>query len=89
VLAALRSADSWDRWSDLVAQADEAAHQARFRLAVPPPAACARLFLRHWRAPGTSPEIEMARRGFSSIEELGGAVRRFFALDLHRSRGTR
>lgn len=89
VLAALRADAGWDRWRELVVQADEAAEEARFRLAVPPPAVCAQLFLRHWRGPGTGPDIEMARRGFSSTAELGGAVRRFFALDLRNRRSAR
>ncbi|GAA2581213.1 TfuA-like protein [Winogradskya consettensis] len=88
VLEALRDSQRWDEWCDLVARADEAAEQARFRVAVPPPAVCAQLFLRHWRGPGTAPKVEMARRGFSSPEELGGAVRRYFAYDMSR-RGTR
>lgn len=81
VLADLRAGPDWSRWRDLVARADEATEQARFRRSIPPAAACAQLFLRHWRAPGTRPEVEMARRGFTGHGELGDAVRRFFALD--------
>lgn len=89
VVAALRAADGWDRWCDVVARAGAAADETRFRLSVPPPATCAKLFLRHWRGPGTSPRIEMARRGFASMAELGGAVRRFFAYDVQRNRSAR
>ncbi|GLY94065.1 TfuA-like protein [Actinoplanes sp. NBRC 103695] len=87
ILADLRAGRDWERWRDLVVRADAAAEQARYRLATPPPAACAHLFLRHWRAPGTRPEIEMARRGFAGPEELGEVVRRFFALDIASRRG--
>jgi hypothetical protein len=85
-LARLRADERWDEWCDLVARADAAAEEARHRLVVPPPAMCARLFLRHWRRPGTSPEVETARRGFSGPDELGHAVRRFFAYDVRRAR---
>ncbi|MFJ9845571.1 TfuA-like protein [Kitasatospora sp. NPDC101155] len=85
-LARLRADERWDEWCDLVARADAAAEEARHRLIVPPPAMCARLFLRHWRRPGTSSEVETARRGFSGPDELGHAVRRFFAYDVRRAR---
>ncbi|HEX6499676.1 MAG TPA: TfuA-like protein [Micromonosporaceae bacterium] len=84
VLARLRDSHRWQDWCDIVADAHEAADQTRYRLVVPPPAICARMFLRHW--PGGSPEIEMARRGFSSPEELGITVSRFFAYDVQRGR---
>jgi hypothetical protein len=89
VLARLRESGRWSEWADVVARADEAAEQTRHRLVVPPPAVCAKVFLRHWRQPGSSPEIEMARRGFSGPEELGGAVQRFFAYDVQRARSAR
>lgn len=89
VLARLREDARWDEWCGLVARADEAAEEAGPRLAVPPPAMSAKLFLRHWQGRGTSPEVEMARRGFSSAEELGGAVTRFFAYDVRRGRERR
>jgi hypothetical protein len=87
VLGRLRESDRWPVWSDIVARADEAADRARYRLVVPPPAICGRVFLRHWQRRGSSPEVEMARRGFASLAELGGTVRRFFAYDVERGRG--
>lgn len=89
VLADLRADPAWDRWCELVARADEAAEQARYRIVVPPPAICAQLFQRHWRVPGTHPRIELARRGFTGPEDLGPPARRFFALDLRERRGAR
>jgi hypothetical protein len=89
VLARIRASGRWDQWTDLVVRADQAAEQAGSRLVVPVPAACGMLFLRHWRQPGTSAEIEMARRGFLDPASLGGAVRRFFAFDVQRQRGRR
>ncbi|MFD9302760.1 TfuA-like protein [Streptomyces sp. NPDC060048] len=86
VLARLRESERWDEWCDVVARADEAAEEARPRLVVPPPAMCAKLFLRHWQRHGTSPDVEMARRGFSGPDGLGGAVKRFFAFDVRRGR---
>ncbi|GAB1642143.1 TfuA-like protein [Krasilnikovia sp. MM14-A1259] len=86
VVADLRQSESWQRFTELVADADEAAEQARYRTAVPPPALCARMFQRHWPKQGTSPEIEMGRRGFAGPEELGATVRRFFAYDVQRGR---
>jgi hypothetical protein len=83
---ALRESGRWDEFAELVARADEATEETRYRLKIPPPAICAKLFLRHWRQPGTTPPIEMARRGFTSPEELGAAVRRFFALDVRSGR---
>jgi hypothetical protein len=85
-VAAVRASGRWDEWAELVVRADEVAEQTRYRLAVPPPAICAKLFLRHWRRPGTTVEIEMARRGFAGPEELGAAVRRFFPLDMRSAR---
>lgn len=86
VLDRLRGTGRWEEWCTLVALADEATETAGPRLVVPPPGMCARLFLRHWTGGGTSPEAEMARRGFTGPDELGGAVRRFFALDIRRGR---
>lgn len=86
VLAHLRERASWSTWSDLVAHADVVAEQTCHRIVVPPPLLCGTLFLRHWQRPGTSSDVEMARRGFSSLEELGHAVQRFFAYDLQRTR---
>ncbi|HEU5269173.1 MAG TPA: TfuA-like protein, partial [Jatrophihabitans sp.] len=86
VLARLRSSSRWQEWVDIVGQAQQAAEQARYRLVVPPPAVGGKLFLRHWREPGMSTELEMARRGFFSHEELGRAVEGFFALDMQRHR---
>jgi hypothetical protein len=86
VLSRLRESASWDQWCDIVACADEIAEQTRYRLVVPSPPIRGRLFLRHWRRPGSSPEIDMARRGFASLAELGAAVGRFFAYDVQRGR---
>jgi hypothetical protein len=88
-VARLRESGRWEQWCDIVARADEAAEQARYRLVVPPPAICAKLFLRHWQQRGTSPEIELARRGFGGPDELGGTVRKFFALDMQHAREAR
>jgi hypothetical protein len=85
VLDRLRVSGRWDAWCDLVARADEVAGEAT-RIVVPPPAVGGRLFLRHWQAEGSSPEIACARRGFTGLEELGGAVARFFAFDVRRGR---
>ncbi|MFD7256071.1 TfuA-like protein [Streptomyces sp. NPDC059874] len=87
VLARLRESEHWNEWCELVVRADEATEQARPRLVVPPPAMCAKLFLRHWQRRDTSPEVETARRGFAGLDELGGAVTRFFAYDVRRGRG--
>lgn len=87
VLARIRESDRWHEWSDIVARADETADETRYRLVVPPSAICGKLFLRHWQQRGTSADIEMARRGFFSLEDLGHTVRRFFALDVQRGRG--
>jgi hypothetical protein len=86
-LARLRESDHWHEWSDIVVSADEAAEEARYRLVVPPAAICGKLFLRHWHQRDSAPETEMARRGFASLAELGGTVRRFFAYDVQRGRG--
>ncbi|NUO99653.1 MAG: hypothetical protein HOV96_22695 [Nonomuraea sp.] len=80
VLDGLRASGRWEEWSDLVAQADEAAERAAGRVVVPPAAYCGKLFLRHWG--GSS--VEMARRGFTGLEDLGRTVRKYFALDVRR-----
>ncbi|MEV7521350.1 TfuA-like protein [Streptomyces sp. NPDC091371] len=85
-LARLRESDRWEEWCELVGRADEATEAARPRLVVPPPAMCAKLFLRHWQGRGTTPDAELARRGFTGLDELGGAVTRFFAYDVRRGR---
>jgi hypothetical protein len=87
VLTRLRADERWDRWSEMVRQADEAAAAARFRVVTPPPAVCGTLFGRHWRRPGVPAHVESARRGFSTSEELGTVARRYFAYDLQRRRG--
>jgi len=89
VLARLRETGRWARWEELVARADEVAEQTRYKVVVPPAAIRARVFLRHWREPGSSPEVEMARRGFTSAEDLGTALRAFFPYDVRRMRGRR
>ncbi|MEW9532568.1 TfuA-like protein [Microbispora sp. NPDC049125] len=87
VIERIRESSHWHEWSDIVARAGEAAERARGRVIVPPPEIRGRLFLRHWR--GASAEVEMARRGFFGTEDLGGAVTRFFALDVENSRASR
>jgi hypothetical protein len=84
VIGRLRESGSWDEWCTLVAEADDAT--ATSKLPVPPSAACGKLFPRHWKAPGTTPEIEAARRGFPGLDELGASVTRFFAYDIRRGR---
>lgn len=86
VLARLRKSPEWDEWSNLVTHADDAAEETRYRLAVPPPMICGKVFLGRWQGPGTSPNIEMARRGFLDIEDLGRSATRFFAFDIQRRR---
>ena len=87
VVAQLRSSSRWHEWCEIVGQAEEAADEARYRLVIPSPAVCGKLFLRHWRRPETSAQVEMARRGFDSPEDLGRVVKKFFAFDLRRGRG--
>lgn len=87
VLAQLRSSGRWQEWCEIVGRADEAAEEARYRLVIPAPGVCGKLFLRHWRLAESSAQVEMARRGFDSHEDLGRAVKKFFAFDLQRSRG--
>ena len=89
VIARVKESDRWQRWADLVAGADEAAQAAGSRLVTPPAALGGKLFLRHWLTHGTSAEIEMARRGFLTLEELGGVARRFFAFDLRKGKDDR
>ncbi|MEU6410408.1 TfuA-like protein [Microbispora sp. NPDC046933] len=86
VLERVRESGHWHEWSEIVARADEAAERTRGRLAVPPPEICAKIFLRHWHGKGTSAEVELARRGFTGMQELGHTVRRFFALDVQNAR---
>ncbi|MFI7033164.1 TfuA-like protein [Microbispora rosea] len=86
VLERVRESGHWHEWSEIVERADEAAERARGRLAVPPPEICAKIFLRHWHRKGTSAEVELARRGFTGMPDLGHTVRRFFALDVQRAR---
>jgi len=87
VLTQLRESSHWPEWTELVAHADDVAEQTRFGLVVPPPAMAGRIFLRHWRRGGSSPQVEMARRGFVSLADLGATVRRFFPYDVQRGRG--
>ncbi|WP_182902190.1 TfuA-like protein [Microbispora sp. H10830] len=86
VLERVRESVHWHEWADIVARADEAAERTRGRLAVPPPEICAKIFLRHWHRKGTSAEVELARRGFTGMQELGHTVRRFFALYVQNAR---
>ncbi|MBB2741545.1 UNVERIFIED_ORG: hypothetical protein FHR35_001365 [Microbispora rosea subsp. rosea] len=86
VLERVRESGHWHEWSEIVARADEVAERTRGRLAVPPPEICAKIFLRHWHRKGTSAEVELARRGFTGMQELGHTVRRFFALDVQNAR---
>lgn len=85
VLARLRESGRWGDWCALVADADAAAAESA-KLVVPSAAVCGRLFPRHWKAEGSTPEIESARRGFPSLDALGAAVTRFFAYDIRRGR---
>lgn len=86
VLEGVRASGQWQELSDLVVRADEVAAQTRGRVPVPPPEICARIFLRHWLRPGSSAELEMARRGFFSLEDLGRHVRKFFPMDVKKGR---
>ncbi|GAB3132308.1 TfuA-like protein [Microbispora hainanensis] len=86
VLERVRESGHWHEWSEIVERADEAAERTRGRLAVPPPEICAKIFLRRWHRKGTSAEVELARRGFTGMPELGHTVRRFFALDVQNAR---
>ncbi len=88
MIARLQAGGQWAAWSRVVELADEAAAHATRPVVIPPPAICGRLFLRHWLHHGTTPEIELARRGFTSMEDLGQAAARFFAFDLQRTRAT-
>ncbi|MEV7964509.1 TfuA-like protein [Sphaerisporangium sp. NPDC088356] len=85
-LARIRESSHWHEWSGMVARADEVAEETRGRVVVPPPEMCGRLFLRHWQRRGTSPDVEMARRGFFGMEDLGRTATRFFAMDVQNSR---
>jgi len=89
VLRHMRESTDWVKWSDIVVRADEAAARNGNRLDLAPPAICGKLFLRHWYSQITSAQIEMARRGFYSIEDLGHTVRRFFELDVHNTGGSK
>lgn len=87
VVARLHESGRWPEFAAIVARADDAAEEAGHRLVVPPSAICGRLFLRHWHQPGMPARIELARRGFLGLDELGSSVRRFFAFDVRRGRG--
>ncbi len=82
VLDRLRAHPNWDEWSGLLVAAKLA--RATTKAAAPPPEFCARLFLRHWKT--ASPQVEMARRGFYGMDDLGRTVTPFFALDAQRRR---
>nr|WP_062337126.1 TfuA-like protein [Herbidospora sakaeratensis] len=82
VLDRLRRHPKWPEWSDLVDAATTARETAR--AATPPPEFCARLFLRHWKT--APPQVEMARRGFYGMDDLGRTVTPFFPLDAQRRR---
>ncbi|WP_051452064.1 TfuA-like protein [Actinospica robiniae] len=88
VLDRLRETGARAAWEQTVVRADDAALAAGYRVKVPPPTVCGSLFLRHWRRPGAPVEtqVELARRGFHRVEDLGRAVRRFFVYDLERGR---
>ncbi|MFC7387969.1 TfuA-like protein [Sphaerisporangium rhizosphaerae] len=86
VLSHVRDTGRLREWADTVARADEATERSRGRLVVPPPEISGRIFLRHWRRDGSSAQVELARRGYNSAEELGRATRRFFALDVQSGR---
>jgi hypothetical protein len=89
VLERIRKSSQWPEWSNIVVRADEAAERTRSRVKTPPPEICGKLFLRHWHQSATSAEIEMARRGFYGIGDLGSTVQRFFALDVQNTTGFR
>lgn len=86
VIAELRADPGWASWCEVVAAADECAERTRYTLKVPPAAVCGQLFPRHWRRAGSSPDVELARRGFTGADQLGAVVRRFFAYDVQRTR---
>lgn len=85
VLDRMRCMCQWSDWEETVHRADEANRNRPVK--IPPPEICGKLFLRHWSGGKNSAQIEMARRGFYSFEELGHAVGRFFALDVQQSMG--
>ncbi|MEU4574382.1 TfuA-like protein [Nonomuraea sp. NPDC023979] len=87
VLERIRRSPRWPEWCDLVARADDAAERTRGKLAVPAPAIAGTVFSRRWNRPGTGARIELARRGFLDMEDLGVAARRFFALDVRGAGG--
>jgi hypothetical protein len=89
VLERIRKSSQWPKWSNIVVRADEAAERARSRVKASPPEMCGKLFLRHWHQQTTSAEIEMARRGFYGMGDLGSTVQRFFALDVQNTTGSR
>ncbi|WP_061300624.1 TfuA-like protein [Herbidospora cretacea] len=82
VLDRLRAHPNWDEWSGLLVAAKLA--RATTKAGTPPPEFCARLFLRHWKT--ATPQVEMARRGFYGMDDLGRTVMPFFALDAQRRR---
>ncbi|RCG29888.1 hypothetical protein DQ384_17090 [Sphaerisporangium album] len=88
VLARLRESGRLDEWAATVARADEVAERTRDRVVVPSPEICGRFFLRRWQRKGTSAQVEMARRGFRGLEDLGRVARRFFALDVQNARAS-
>ncbi|PTQ69314.1 TfuA-like protein [Celeribacter persicus] len=83
----MRGTDRWSDWQNILSKADEATNSDPIK--VPPPQICASLFLRHWRNLDSTPKIEHARRGFHSLEELGRAAQRFFALDVKSGKNPR
>ena len=89
VLDRIRKSSQWPEWSKIVVRADEAAERTRSLVNAPPPEICGKLFLRHWYQQATWAEIEMARRGFYSMGDLGSTVQRFFALDVQNTTGSR
>jgi hypothetical protein len=88
VLDRMRAEGLRTPWAQTVLRADEAAQAAGIRIKVPPPAVCGSLFLRHWRRPGVAlaTDVELARRGFHRVEDLGRVAHRFFVYDLQRAR---
>ncbi|MEV0349118.1 TfuA-like protein [Nonomuraea sp. NPDC050680] len=87
VLERIRESSRWSEWSEIVARADEIAEQTSGRVVIPAPAICGRIFSRHWNGPGTTAEVELARRGFLSMADLGQTAARFFPLDVHKAKG--
>lgn len=89
ILRCMKESTDWPKWSNIVIRADDLTARNGNQLGLLSPTICGKLFLRHWCSQVTSVQIEMARRGFYSIEDLGYTVRRFFALDIQNTVGSK